>query len=37
MGPCGLPEPVDEDQIAAFRAPHAMTMDESVSRMGAEI
>jgi hypothetical protein len=32
-----LPDPVDEDQIAAFLAPHAITMDELVSRMGAEM
>ena len=32
-----LPDPVDEDQIAAFLEPHAITMDELVSQMGAEI
>jgi hypothetical protein len=32
-----LPDPVDEDQIAAFLEPHAITVDELVSRMGAEI
>jgi hypothetical protein len=32
-----LPDPVDEDQIAAFHAPHGITMDELVSRMGAEM
>lgn len=32
-----LPDPVDEDQIAAFLAPHAITMDELVSRMGGTL
>jgi hypothetical protein len=32
-----LPDPVDKDQIAAFLAPYALSMDEIVSRMGAEI
>jgi hypothetical protein len=32
-----LPDPVDEDQIAAFLAPYAITMDELISRMGAEM
>ncbi len=32
-----LPDPADEDQIAAFLAPYAITMDELVSRMGAEM
>jgi hypothetical protein len=32
-----LPEPVDEDQIAAFRAPYAITTDEFVSPMGAQM
>jgi hypothetical protein len=32
-----LPDPVDEDQIAVFLAPHAITMDELVSRTGAEM
>jgi hypothetical protein len=32
-----LPDPVDEDQIAAVLAPHAITMDEPISRTGAEM
>jgi len=32
-----LPDPADEDQIAAFLAPYAITADELVSRMGAEM
>jgi hypothetical protein len=32
-----LPDPVDEDQIAVFLAPHAITMDELASRTGAEM
>jgi len=38
MRPCGFSRtPVDEDQIAAFLAPYAITVDEFVSRMGAEM
>ena len=29
-----LPDPVEEDQIAAFLAPYGNTLDELVSRMG---
>jgi len=29
-----LPDPVEEDQIAAFLAPYGITLDEFVSRMG---
>jgi hypothetical protein len=29
-----LPDPVEEDQIAAFLAPYGITLDELVSRMG---
>jgi hypothetical protein len=29
-----LPDPVDEDQIAAFLARHGITFDELVNRMG---
>ena len=32
-----LPDPVDKDQVAAFLAPYAISMDELVSRMGAEM
>jgi hypothetical protein len=32
-----LPDPLDKDQVAAFLAPYALSMDELVSRMGAEI
>ena len=32
-----LPDPVDKDQVAAFLAPDAISMDELVSRMGAEM
>ena len=32
-----LPDPVDKDQIAAFLAPYAISMDELVSGMGAEM
>jgi hypothetical protein len=32
-----LPDPVDEDQIVVFLAPHAITMDELASRTGAEM
>ena len=32
-----LPDPVDEDQIAAFLMPYGVTMDELVSRMGGAI
>ena len=29
-----LPDPVEENQIAAFLAPYGITLDELVSRMG---
>ncbi len=29
-----LPDPVEDDQIAAFLAPYGITLDELVSRMG---
>ena len=32
-----LPDPVDKDQIPAFLAPYAISTDELVNRMGAEI
>lgn len=32
-----LPDPVDEHQIAAFLAPHGITLDELVSRMGGTL
>ena len=32
-----LPDPVDEDQIAAFLAQPAITLDELISRMGGTL
>lgn len=32
-----LPDPVDENQIAAFLAPYGITLDEIVSRMGGTL
>jgi len=29
-----LPDPVEDDRIAAFLAPYGITLDEIVSRMG---
>jgi hypothetical protein len=37
MRPRVLPDPVDENQIAAFLAPYAITMYELISWMGAEM
>jgi hypothetical protein len=32
-----LPDPADQDQVAAFLGPHGITMDELVSRMGGTL
>jgi len=32
-----LPDPAEEDQIAAFLAPYGITLDEIVSRMGGTL
>jgi hypothetical protein len=32
---CVLPDPVSQEQIAAFLAPHGMTMDELITRLGS--